>query len=378
MRHCLRFICLTLFVCAVAFLPRSAHASPQSEFYIQQALNRYFVLPEDARTLAMSGSVRSSCESSTCIFFNPAGLGFLDRDEVSGAFGESSFEGEEFPSEDHIEQWQRDGYLTGAFGLGKAVQGSAPYGTIALGYTRYQGYTNDSRETRPDGHTRTLGYGYALTEKFGVGYTFAFFDDELQGDFFDLHSHARMLHLFGTQWKIQPDLVAGLVIRMGLGQSDTEDIRQLDGLSHAREHGFEIGVQKSWGEWLGAFGANYSRVSAPGNLDNASPGVVIGGSEEGHVYDIRVGIERAFTDNLNFRAGARWHAVPRYDFTRPDLQDLSGNWEAMYWTAGLGYVFSPGNDEQSQWRLDYGIEYSEAGDCWNQLLTVTWQGAKGA
>src|SRR5262249_18000534 len=149
-----------------------ADASPLSDFYIRQALDRYFELPADARSLAMSGSSSLDCHGGSCIYLNPSGLGRMGRIEISGSAGFSLLGGDDFISDDELEQNEYYGYLASALPIGDVVDGAPRWGTIDFAFSRYDGHTDDSIHTTPDGHRRSFAYGYSPAEWISLGYSF--------------------------------------------------------------------------------------------------------------------------------------------------------------------------------------------------------------
>ena len=67
------------------------------EFFIQHQQRRYFDLPMSARTLGMGGSILPTARDASSVFGNPAGLGWLDKMELSLSYSRDRISGEEFP-----------------------------------------------------------------------------------------------------------------------------------------------------------------------------------------------------------------------------------------------------------------------------------------
>jgi hypothetical protein len=335
-------------------------------------MDRYFPLPGDARSLSTSASTDMTCFGAICTFLNPAGLGRTSRYEVAGALSSERLAGKEVTSNRSIRKSEQAGYVLGAIPLGDNERGEPAYGTIALGYTRYQGDVNDEISSRPDGHTRTIAYGLALTEVLSLGYTFTFYDDQLNTDIADMHSHARFLHLFGTQYKVSNDIVFGAVFRLGIGQSDTEDYTlQSDGLSKPREYSGTVGVSKTFSALTASCSVDYSYVESSGTLDTVSEEVVFGGSEEGSSATFRIGAEYLFTRNITGRAGTRWYTVSDYEFKRDNVDTLDGSLSELGVSAGLGYTFFDKGSYLTGATFDYGADFLTTSDGqWTHLVSV--------
>lgn len=354
------------------FFGSQALASPLSEFYINQALERYFVLPQDAETLSLAGSTELTCKNSTCLNLNPAGLGQLSHSEFSATLGFSLIGGAYFPSEENLEQNEYRGNGILAFPIGSTENGRPKLGNIALGYSRYDGHTDDIINTTPDGHRRSLAYGYAPLENLSLGYSFTFYDDQLRSEFADLHSHSRLLHTWGVQFQPSADLEIGTSFKLGIGQSDTEDFRfDSNGLSRLRQYSGALGIKKIMDALMIAFSFDYTRVQSRGNLDQVALPVVIGGTEQGNIYNLRLGTSYNLNNRLLIRGGVRWQNIESYNFERLDLEGLNGNVRGLGWSTGLGYLFGQNSDPQMPIALDYGLEYLDIGrGAWQHLITL--------
>lgn len=351
------------------FLSASAFASPKSDFYIQQALDRYFTLPQDARALSLAG-FGLNCQDSACIFLNPAGLSSVTSPELGLSAGASERGGKDILTEESIEQSENQGYGIISFPLGPRQENKSKYGTIAAAYSRYEGETNDTVNSTPDGHRRTIGYGFAPMKSFSLGYSLTFYDDQLRSDFADLHSQARFLHFFGIQVAPRDDIKLGATFKLGDGNSDTEDFfRQPDGLSHVEQYSSDFGLTKEFDDFTFSTSAGYSHYSSKGNLNDTSQGVVIGGDEGGESYNVRVAGQISPWENLFLRTGVAYEYT-HYRFNRADLEALSGDLQGPRLSAGVGYLFGP-TLGASNIRLDSGLSYATVGDgTWRYLVTL--------
>lgn len=353
--------------------PKDAKAAPLRDFYIQQALDRYFPLPSDARSLALGGSSDTSCSGSICTYLNPSGLGKQDSFEISISASSQRINGNEFVTHESFEQTENRGYILLATPLGEINNKLPEYGTLSFGYSRYKGETNDTISSTPDGHTRTLAYGYNANPELNLGYTFTFYDDQLNSKLADLHSHARILHLFGIQFALSDDTILGSTFKLGAGQSDTEDyVRGSNGLSKPREYSSTIGISKKYEYFRPSLSINYGHIESSGNLEEVSPQVVIGSSESGDFYAIRSGLEYLLSENFTIRCGLRWSEILNYDFNRSDLSQLNGSVHGIGWSAGAGYNLSKNSDGETSSRIDYGIDYLTSADGqWEHRLSIT-------
>lgn len=347
-----------------------AEASPRQDFYIDQAFARYFTLPDDARTLGTAGSAAALCEGAACAYLNPAELGRMRRPEVSLEIGARSRDGIEHLTERDIEQTQEEGFAVAALPIG-ASETETGYGTVAFGYSRYEGETNDSIHTSPDGHRRTISYGLAASDTARLGYSFTFYDDQLRSDEADLHSTSRILHLFGLTLAPSDRVEVGAVFKLGIGQSDTEDFSfGTDGVSHLRQYTGALTIARRFELVRALVGADFTSVDSEGNLEPAAPEVVVGEDEDGESTNIRLGAEYFFTESFRARAGARYHWTD-YTLARSDLTELGGRTDGPSVAAGIGYSFDA-TPSHPGLRLDYGIEYTPTGGkALRNLVTVS-------
>lgn len=353
--------------------PKNALADSVEDFYIQQALDRYFTLPNDARSLGTGGSTNMDCRGAICTFLNPAGLARLESHEVATSVSTRRVDGNEFLTGEEIEQIEDRGYVLLALSLGQSDSGS-DYGTLAVGYSRYRGETNDRISSTPDGHRRTVAYGVNLNDAIDVGYTFTFYDDQLNSELADLHSHARFLHLFGARYAISDKTNVGSVFRLGIGQSDTEDyIIQSNGLSRPKEYGAEVGISTQLENFKHSAGFGYSYVKSEGDLaEVSSPQVVFGSNEKGEFFTLKSGVEYEFAGSYCARGGLRWYEAPSYRFERSDLSQLNGSLRGIGYSAGLGYTFKNSDTNTKYAVLDYGFDYlSAANGIWEHRVSLS-------
>jgi hypothetical protein len=340
-----------------------------NDAYIRQALGRYFSLPQDARSLSTAGTRSLTCDDANCLYMNPAGLGRLQDVQLAGSVGKSRMSGDEFLTDESIEQDELRGYGVLAVPLGAASSTGTKYGALALGFSRYQGETSDRINTTPDGHRRSIAYGIELLDDVTAGYSFTFYDDQLRSDLADLHSHARFLHTFGAQLQLANGIMLGGIFKLGIGQSDTEDFRFLsNGLSYLREYAGSLGATKEWEKTLLSVAIDYRNVQSKGNLTEVSPSAVIGGDESGNEFNVRLGLEHEVLERLFVRLGGRYYRA-YYRFDRTDLRELSGEINALGCSTGIGHVAQIGDWKNI--RIDYGIEYLTTGrGDWEHMLSV--------
>ena len=93
-----RFIipCVTFPLLLIQLMCSICWADSSDDFYIQQALAHYFLLPQDPRSLAMGGSSAVVCGDVSCMYSNPAGLAYLPQPEAVISLNRSEQTGDEF------------------------------------------------------------------------------------------------------------------------------------------------------------------------------------------------------------------------------------------------------------------------------------------
>jgi hypothetical protein len=363
---------LSTFLSAFLLSLSRVSATPVDDFYIQQAIARYFSLPHDAKTLALGGVPGTICSGPQCIFLNPAGAAHAHSFAVAGTIGSGQLSGEEFLEQSEITQEQHEGFISFSLPLGSTNDGPAPYGTLLGAYSRYRGNTDDSINTTPDGHRRSIGYALAPSESLALGYSFHFYDDQLRTDLADLHSHARFLHQFGAEYRVSENTKIGLVLQYGLGQSDTEDFQvRSDGLSRPRQYSIAVGASHRIDNVAILLSQDYSKLHSRGNLSEiSSPAVVVGSDESGYLLNTRLGAELVDLSSFSIRSGLRFQWA-EYSFERTDLQSLTGRYGALGVSGGVGYTFTKRVGDPDAIRIDYGIEYSWLGNgSWEHILSL--------
>jgi hypothetical protein len=351
---------IALITLAFTAFPPLCSALPQSDFYINQALDRYFSMPHDARALSMGGSETTFCRSSFCNYSNPAGLGFARSSQIEISASDQSISGVEHLSDEAIEQVSEEAFVAGLIPLGEITEQSngAAYGVLGLGLSRDKGQTNDPINTTPDGHRRTLSYGITVGQSTALGYSLSFIDDQLRSDLADLHSHSRFSHLFGFLTTPAENWELGAVFQLGVGQSDTEDFQlKSNGLTHLKQYTPTLSIKRHFDTFFISASMDRTLIRSEGNLTGYRRMVVIGGDEKGSVTNIRLGTQITAFEGFFVRAGYRY-VYGNYQFLRSDLANLSGDLRGSAVSGGLsadlGFILDGAF-------LEYGAEYQPFG-----------------
>lgn len=348
------------------------YADTTNVFYIRQSIARFFNLPQSARSLGMGGTEVPITFDNNSIFGNPAGLGFMKNAQLSGTLGHNRHIGSEFLTKEDIVEDDPNGSVLFSYPLNKGDKDPARYGVIGAGYSRYNGSTNDSINTKNDGHTRSIAYGTAVNEKVSIGYGLTFFDDQLRSDLADYHAHARFRHSLGTQYHITPDINVGLLVFYGLGQSDFEEFSvQSNGLTHQKQWSGDLGASYKINNTVLNASINYDHYSASGNVPVQSRLIVIGDDEAGATTGFHFGVEQSVTSSFDLRAGYHLQEVNGYHYQRSDIKILNGGLHLNAFSIGAGYAFSDCLGFLSKIQIDYGLQYGIAGKGeWEHLLSA--------
>ena len=363
-------------VAVLLWLPASCLAEVDNTFYIQQSIARFFNLPQSARGLALAGTETPLSLGSASVFGNPAGLGFMKFNQVSGSIGFDSHTGSELFGEREIEENSPSGYLLAAFPLIKPAQGYSNAGTVGFGYSRYNGSTNDSINSVNDGHTRTGAYGLAISDKVSLGYGFTFYDDQLRSDLADYHSHSRFRHGFGSEYRVSPNLNLGLLLVYGLGQSDFEEFSVMsNGLTHQKQLSGNLGATYQIDRTLFAASLSFDHYSAKGNLDElpvVSNLIVVGDDEDGSAYGLHLGVEHSIAASWLIRGGYQFQNIYGYEYQKSNVQTQSSGVQFSAFSAGIGYTAKHLSETFPQISLDYGLQYRNAGNGeWEHMLSAS-------
>lgn len=347
------------------FLP--AHylaADSLDDFYIQQVLDRYYTSSTDVKALSLAKASVPVCDGAACLSNNPAGLAWMRESQVYADIGASSLKGYDQTTGQPASQNTTLGNGMIGIPLGGTQTGAPSYGTIGLGYARYQGGTNDLVGTIPDGHRRSIGYGYAISPSIALGYSLTFYDDQLNTRQADHHSHARFLHIFGLQHRASDEFQWGATFQLGIGQADTEDyILGSDGLARPREYFFQLGgrYDTSLGDWY--MTGRFRYVESESNFEEVSDEVFTGGEEEGSEGELSLGFELDPIGIITPRLGARYRYVD-YTFHRENTRDLSGSINELAGAIGASIGLPRFWKSLEAPRIDIGAEFGDFARGW--------------
>lgn len=363
-------------LCAVAAaLPGSARADAQTDFYFQEAIDRYFNQPQTARTLAMGGSSRVTSTTSVSVVSNPAGLGLMKLGDLSATYSYDRISGREFPDYQYrIEDKEHIGQALLALPIGPELDALPRYGNFGIGWSQdWSDYDGDSYRGESDTYRVTAAYAKALDDDLSVGYSLTYLNDDYRSDLASYDMTNGFRYTLGVLARYSDDLLAGLSLFIGHG---THDLSLAGGAGSGEsdhiEVGFDVGGAYGLGKTLLTGSIDYAYYDSDGVDAVSDPRIWFGGSEEGHVFNIRVGVEHPLTEWLLARAGYRYAGLSDYEWERPELGELNGSAKYNAWSLGAGVVISTSYRYVPVIRLDYGVEYRAiAHDDWQHMVTAS-------
>ncbi len=346
-------VMMALAALAAGGISGSALAGDEEEYFIQHALQKYFDLPQSARALGMGGAIRPAETGAAALFGNPAGLARMERAETTLSYDYHQISGEEFLSpggtaqfddiEEDLDQWS----LQTAFPLSKEY-----YATLGVGLSLYDTDVDDSVDTETDGWRLHLAYAGAANEDLDLGISLAYLHDEEDNDFADYEMDSGLLIEPGLMYRVNEDLVLGLSLFLGLGDTESDIITGLDGDGDRLSFGVEAGLGWQAGEkTLVAVSLDLTSYDHDADVEG------IEADENGHAIGVHLGIEQTEVfEWLDLRAGYRFQYID-YDFDDSGVvTDLSDDIDIHALSAGFTIL------PCEYFSLDGGVEYRFVGD----------------
>ena len=370
-----RIWCLAMATSGITLLSTElASADGRRDLYFQQATERYFNLPQNARTFGMAGSSVVTSHDVSSVIGNPAGIGMMQDGEVSFSYGYNTLSGNEHPTYAEVEQQTHSGSFLGTMPIGPVKDDLPDYGNLGLGWSGYQGeLDDDSYGVEPKGYRVHGTYGIAISPELSVGYGLSYLHDDYTGDDFEYPMKNGFRHTLGALAKINQDLSIGGDAFLGHGRHKAKIYSsEVEANSDLIEAGLDLGVAYKIEQTLLTASADYQHYGANGDLRSGPDYFVFGGDENGNAFAVRVGIEQNIDDLIALRAGYRYQANSDYSFNRQELDELDGSAKYNAFTLGLGATLPVDGKYVKKIKLDYGVEYRDvAYDDWEHLLTVS-------
>ena len=358
----------------VAGMTPLAQADDTSDFYFQQVIERYFEYPQNARTFGMAGSSVMTSTDSSSIVGNPAGLGFMRGGEFSGSYGYSRTSGTEFPTGENVTAVRNAGSGMLALPLGPTLGALPQFGNLGVAWSEADGrWDNDSFDTLSRRDQIVVSYAYAINENVSVGYGVGWTRDKFQSkDIVNYPMGDGFKHTLGVSWQPVERWAFGATSFVGYGKHSALYVPGTDGDSRTTEYGSSVGAQYRFDVMTVAFGGDYRHLHSDGDVESSIPANVVGGDENGNIFNIRAGVEVPFADWFLLRGGYRFAGLATYKYNRSELNDLNGSAYYHAWTLGAGFIIPLSSDYFPELHVDYGIEYRDvARDGWEHLVTLS-------
>ncbi|MBN8547876.1 MAG: outer membrane beta-barrel protein [Deltaproteobacteria bacterium] len=363
-----------LAVVAAVAQPLSLRADDTTDLYFQEAMQRYFEYPQNARTFGMAGSSVPTSIDSSSVIGNPAGMGLMRDGEVSATYSYNRISGDEFPTGVSVDQVENDGSAMFAMPLGPRHDSLAEFGNFGMAWAYRNGnWHDDTYDTDTEATRVTAAYAYPLSSNLSVGYSLGWVDDRFQSKaVFDYPMGNGFRHTLGAIMK-EKDLIVGLSLIAGHGTHHALYGPGTEVHSQTNAFGIDAGVEFAVAPQTKlAFAADYRHLSSDGGVESSIPQNVVGGAENGNTFDARVGVEQTLNEEIKLRAGYRYAGLARYKYNRVELNDLNGSAYYNAFTLGAGYRFPFDSGYIRSLNLDYGVEYRVVGDNdWQHVVTLS-------
>jgi len=344
-----------------------------TDLYFQEVIERYYENPQNARSFGMGGSITQTSRDSSNVFGNPAGLGLMQGGEASATYSRNTISGAEYPTGAEVEQNSDMGSAQLAVPIGPREQGLPEYGNFGLGWgTVDSKWDDDTFDTLAKRTQVTAAYAYGLSKDASVGYSLGWVRDKFQSRaIFDYPMSDGFRHTLGATFAADENLTMGVSAMVGHGNHHALYGPGIETDSRTFEAGFDVGATLNMEGTLVSVGADYRHLSTDGAVVSSIPQNVVGGDENGNLYNLRLGVEAPVSDMVAVRAGYRFAGLANYKYNRVELNDLNGsaNYHAM--SLGAGVKFAIDDPYIKSVNLDYGVEYRVVGDNdWQHVVTL--------
>lgn len=339
-------VVLALLALSQLFSPALSVAADSEPYFIQHSQRRYFDLPHSARDVALGTSSVATSREVTSLFGNPAGLGWLEKYEMSLTFRLDQLSGRDFPMNSSID----DDLHTGTVQFAIPLKGGQ-WGVLGVGGSLYGSDIDDSVDTENDGYTLHLGYARRLGDRWSIGYALGYHRDEEEDTFAYTEMDDGLSNRMGVQYLATEKLIIGMSGFYGFATPTTE-------INILGRHGAK---RKSWGLDFGAgwqvlekvlvcASVDYVDYEVNGDVENLPLMIDESLDEDGESLGIHLGVEGTVTERLDLRLGYRYENTD-YRFSNVFAQPLSDtiNYHAV--STGLGFNVSEALE------LDLGVEY---------------------
>ena len=351
-----------------------AKADNTRDFYFQQVLERYYNYPTTARQLGMGGSSVATSVDSSAIVGNPAGLGFMKRGEFSGTYGHNQISGDEFPSGQSIEQTSNSGLGLLATPLGQLPNETPEFGNLGLGWSgNWSDWQDDSFGTDAKQIKVFGAYSITVSDDLSLGYSLGWNRDRLEADkLFNYPMANGFRHTVGALYKVDSNLTLASTVLVGHGSHHALFLPAAQRVSNTNQYGVGVGASYRLDATTVSAAVDYNHLNTTGDVEESIPANIIGGDEQGNIFNASIGVEQMLSDNVAVRGGYRYAGLANYDYGRSELGSLDGSAYYNAFSLGAGVVFDTDWIAIPQVKIDYGVEYRTAGyDDFQQSVTLS-------
>jgi opacity protein-like surface antigen len=345
-----------LIVLGGMILSPATWADDVEDFFIQHNLKRYFDFPQDARTLALGGSNVATSADLSSVFGNPAGLGWIDACGLSLTYTQDEISGDEYL---YPQGYSGFSGVEEDFDIGTArlVLPIRFGGTLGLGWSGWDSDVSDSKGTDTEKQIFQAGYGLKLNPCMSLGYSFSYYEDEVDTNCYDYEMDAGYRHTFGLQCRPNSCMTMGLSGFFAYGDAEMDQL----------VIGSQNGDRTSWGLELGnswqicertlfTTSIDYTEYDLEADVVNHNLQLFQNADEGGEAWGYHAGVEQRCCNWMVARAG--YHYIDNeYDFNDGGVVsslDEDADYHAV--STGLGF------DVRKNLTLDYGFQYRFIGD----------------
>ena len=333
-------------------VPGFASADGAQDFMYQTNQDRFFDLPQNARTFSMAGSSVATSADSSSVLGNPAGLGWMKDAEVSGTYFYQQTSGADPMTYEDMTKDTNAGHILGAFPLSPYTDALPEYGNLGMGWSGSRGTTDDPIDEGSYYAWRLhAAYAKALNEAWSLGYSINYQHRREDTHIRDLSMDDGIRQALGAQYKLSKDTTFGLSTAVGFGHNEYKNFAPYDTWEKEKVRytswGMEGGVaQKLWTA-LATASVGYTGYWRTYESD-------------GNAWSFRLGAEQPIVDWFTLRAGYRYQANMGFEY--------EGQENAKYNAVSFGAGLVP-------WKytvIDYAAEYRAVGDGdWTHMVTLT-------
>ncbi len=293
---------------AALAIPLAAVADDTRDLYFQEAQQRYYEYPQNARTFGMAGSSAQTSMDSSSVLGNPAGLGFMSDGEVSGTYSYNRISGDEFPTGENVDQRENNGSALFAMPIGPRLDAPPDYGNFGMAWTSRDGdWRDDTYDTVTETTQVVAAYAYPVSSDLTLGYSIGWTEDRFQSkQIFHYPMGNGFRHTLGAMYK-QEEMTVGVSV---LGAHGTHHALYGPGIEeHSQTNAFGIDAGVEFAvvpQTVLALSAGYRHLGSDGGVESSIPANVVGGAENGNTFDARIGVEQTLNDEFKVRAGYRY------------------------------------------------------------------------